>query len=467
MKILVLSLLRLGDIIQQEPLLQALHVQYPQAQIHLAINSQFRSIAGVLKAPIEKYHLFDRDLLQRSIGEAQYNLFSSFDLLESFISEINSEQYDMIFNWTHNRLSAFLMGTFHANQKMGLHMDHGQMRGLENRWLKYFNDHFSGNSKSFFHYTEILGEAFRLPTVRTRALVSTEKKQILLQCLTSDEKKNWPLGSYLKLKNQLEATGNYVVKVLAAPSEVLALTKYFTANCLVVASLEQLEAVFAESCLLISGDTSIKHLAAREGLPTLEISLGGATPVKTAAFSEISQNIVASSSCYPCVHSEKCSQPKFICHETVSVNAVAEKALNILKGEGPGKGLDIFQFEKIVWQNYLDENLKAETLVFSSLSQEKISGLAKGTDLLMAKQLKFESCEDFSFIFSSLQKLWVDGSDPGAYFQKLAHVFKDRYANAESAVSALKKALAESRELIQIRRKMIENFLSPEEKNAN
>ncbi len=66
MKILVLSLLRLGDIIQQEPLLKGLREKHPSAEIHLLLNRQFASVERVLDSVVDKYIYFDRESLQKA-----------------------------------------------------------------------------------------------------------------------------------------------------------------------------------------------------------------------------------------------------------------------------------------------------------------------------------------------------------------------------------------------------------------
>ena len=61
MKLLVVSLLRLGDIIQQKPLLEGLRRQFPQARIHLLINRQFSQVSQLLGNTVDQYIYFDRE----------------------------------------------------------------------------------------------------------------------------------------------------------------------------------------------------------------------------------------------------------------------------------------------------------------------------------------------------------------------------------------------------------------------
>ena len=113
------------------------------------------------------------------------------------------------------------------------------------------------------------------------------------------------------------------------------------------------------------------------------------------------------------------------------------------------------EIERAIWTSYLNSaDLKM------SLSLDEAQDLLKKTEELLQYQLDFDSCENFNQIFSSLQVIADKKLDTGVYFQKLTQVFKDRFANAETAFSALKKALEQSQALLQIRLTLINQSLS-------
>ncbi len=64
MKILVMSLHRLGDIVMTTPILQTLKKKYPQAHIHILMHSQFSGVLPLLqnvdKAIFSTTNLFKR-----------------------------------------------------------------------------------------------------------------------------------------------------------------------------------------------------------------------------------------------------------------------------------------------------------------------------------------------------------------------------------------------------------------------
>lgn len=463
MKILVLSLLRLGDLIQQRVLLNSLREKHPGAEIHLLVNRQFQSVESLFVGEGIRFHYFDRRLLQKTIGEPAFNLFTPLDLLEDLIRSLDAEHFDLALNWTHNRLSAFLLGSLNIPEKKGLVIQGGQVRGLENPWLRYFNNFFSGVGHSFFHYNEILGKAFNL-SPRPWPLRKDPAGPIYFQCFTSEAKKNWPLENYRELFDMLNKEyPNDEVRVLAAPAELETLSTLFPSASLYPCGLGEARELLREARLLITPDTSIKHLAAECGTPVLEIALGSADPVKTAAFADEVHVICEEISCFPCPHGGECSQASRLCAEALPASRVYERARPILAGTDPvTRAPAKIRLERAVWTSYLDgiDLQMTDDFIFST-------ELMESTDRLWQHQLDFESCEKFNEIFKTLQQIKADGLDQGFYFHRLALVFGDRFDSAENAIRALKEGLAQSRELLEIRSRLIHHSLSTKgEKNA-
>ena len=57
------------------------------------MNQQFSHVNEVLPGIVDKYIYFDREGLQKGIGEAQYNILWPYRQLETLIQQINSENY--------------------------------------------------------------------------------------------------------------------------------------------------------------------------------------------------------------------------------------------------------------------------------------------------------------------------------------------------------------------------------------
>lgn len=478
MKILVLSLLRLGDIIQQIPLFNGIREKYPEAEIHLLLNKQFKSVEKILEGVVDQYIYFDRESLQKGLGESQYNILWSYSQVENMIEGLNQNSYDIAFNFTHNKLSAYLLGALNVSDKRGLFQTEGRFQGLSNRWLKYFNDRFSGTQPSLFHYVEILSKSFGIP-VKTAPVTSKKKsKLILLQCLTSNSKKNWSLEKFFELKRCIEvALVDYDVCVLGAPFERETLLKVFAEKDLLICDLIEARKHLQNADLLVTGDTSIKHLAAQTGTPIVEIAIGSSDPTKTSAYSDQSVILKTSAPCAPCSHSQACSQNSHICQEDVTVHKVFSAVWDQLSGEKIAQQDLMRRLDRSVWGLYLDNGKEIDSLyknavieLLQNVSMETLNSLLplwqaqttlyrgwieKAFHALpsrdsLARKNNFMS-SDIADLVLCAQEIIKSKKDAAGYFQSFVESLLSRFNHPSQIHDRVSKALQETEELLVIR----------------
>ncbi|MGZ3769184.1 MAG: glycosyltransferase family 9 protein [Bdellovibrio sp.] len=490
MKILVVSLLRLGDIIQQIPLLKGLKIKYPHAAIHLLLNKQFKSVEKLLEGVVDHYIYFDRESIQKGLGEPNYHILWSYSQTEILVNELNKNSYDIAFNFTHNKLSAYLLGILNVTEKKGLFYSDKKFQGLSNRWLKYFNDHFSGTQVSKFHFIEILSKAFDIPIISTaedstKVLQSVELKQknnlILFQCLTSEFKKNWPLHKFVELKNSIEkAFDNHKVSILSAPFEEEILLKFFKKEDLLICNLLEAHHHLQKADLLITVDTSIKHLAVQAGTPIVEIAIGSSDPIKTSAFCSNSVIVKSSVACFPCSHSQKCSQNSHICANDVSVHSVFAAVWEMINGEVKSK--EKIDLDRIVWHYYLDQETETDKASYQRavaqlskfLSYEDLPKIAarslektmlfrqwikKVTESLPARHY-FEDKKnieptDIADLILCVQEIIKSKKDEAGYFQSLTEALLTHFNHPIQIYERVCNALNEINELVNIQENLI------------
>lgn len=496
MKILVVSLLRLGDIIQQEPLLRGLREKYPNAEIHVLLNKQFSSIERLLAGVVDRYFTFDRESLQRGLGEAEFNILWSYSQLESLVNQLNGEHYDQIFNFTHNKLSAYLVGAVDCPSKKGLHQDNGRFQGLENRWLRYFNDRFSGTQKSLFHYVELLGNSFEIPVVKGPAYktaVSADpkkrSKRILFQCLTSDIKKNWGLDNFLQLKQTLEKSlVDYKVQILGASFEREQLTKVFAEEDLLICDLHEAKEHLQNAAVLVTGDTSIKHLAAQLGTAIVEIAIGSSDPAKTAAYTENSRVLHSTVPCAPCNHSQGCSQKSHLCADDIGLDQVFAAVWDQLSGEENRKVSQGRDLERQVWALYLNKGTKQtepyltdymfsaqnfikqtsnlnevlaeshkKAQLFSSWLERAEAALPSRESLLAKKAVHSSELAELIMVGQDILR---SKQDETGYFQDFLESLVGRFSHPVQIYDRVFEALENVRELMNIRKNLLYNLES-------
>ncbi len=485
MKILVISLLRLGDLIQQLPLLKGLAAQYPNAEIHLLVNRQFSQIEKIFDGLVNSYHYFDRDAIQKGLGEAEYNVLWSYTQVEKLIGQLDAEKFDVAYNFTHNKLSAYLLGAIEVKDKKGLHHSNDRFQGLSNRWLRYFNERFPSGQKSLFHYVELLANSFSIP-VDNRTLESVQgkrRKLVLFQCLTSDEKKNWGLRKFHQLKGIVEShLVDYEVKILSAPFERSTLLEVFVEKDLLVCDLLEVRQHLQNAALLVTGDTSIKHLAAQVNTPIVELAFGSSDSDKTGAFAERAIIIKSTVPCAPCSHTKPCTQNSHICAEEISAERVFESIWKQLSNE-PISDLDLtMQLDRSVWRLYLGKaHQEVEPFYRTEIEKYNTMGTSAGrasaltvwieqgehyrkwlegiknalpSREFLATKRSFQSSDVTDLIFWA-QNILKSRMDQAGYFQSYVEALLSRFNQPVQIYDRVAAALSEVEEILTIRESFI------------
>jgi ADP-heptose:LPS heptosyltransferase len=333
MKILLISLLRLGDIILHRQVVQNLKRQYPGAQIHMLIHSQFQSVQGLLPE-VDQWHLLDRQEIQKILVERQVSPVQAFAKLQTVVAELNGQNFSLAFNLTHNRFSVRLMDLVQAREKRGVALEHGKKVADINPWQTYLNENFSDRQGSRFHYLEVLQRSLGIAVGSRERAEKRTSPLILLQLLTSDVKKNWGLHRFHELKTKLQTQFPKArILGLCSPQEASAVGTQFAWNEFLTPSLDEAALLLKEASLLVTGDTSIQHLAAQNGCPVVSLFLGSADPVKTAPWQEGAWVVQGQAACAPCVHSAPCHQSRHLCAESLQVETVFNLVAGILSGE--------------------------------------------------------------------------------------------------------------------------------------
>ena len=359
MRVLVMSLLRIGDIVMAAPVLRALRERQPDAEIHLLINSQFAQIASLIPY-VDRVILFERDRLQKGLGEASVPLFDSYTRLETFIDDLNgSGGYDQAINLTHSRLSGWLMSLVEAKEKIGLSLDGTGRASFGSNWFRYLNNQTDAEGREVFHFADVFKFGLQLDETGAvqGSLVETAKGMaeaeaflssagdsakplVAVQALTSDIKKDWGITRFSAALVQFHRVNPGArIALLAAPFErerlaplLKDLTDAGVDAHLAVLGFEGAFSLLRKTKLLITGDTSIKHLASAAGTPLVELSLGSADLNRTGAYRHGSVIVQSREICAPCVHSKPCHREKQFCASRIPTDAVAMIASEIYAG---------------------------------------------------------------------------------------------------------------------------------------
>lgn len=402
MKILLLSLLRLGDVLLHRQVVQNLKRQYPQAEIHVLVYSQFLTVRNLLPE-VDHWHGLDRNEIQTILVERKQSPIQAFEKLQGLIDGLNGQKFDLVFNLTHNRFSVRLMDLIQSPDKRGVALNLGQKVADENAWQTYLNENFSERQGSRFHYLEVLQRALGIHVGPIPSAEQRKTPLILLQLLTSDTKKNWGLQRFAELKKKLEQEFPQArVLGLCSPQEKDQVSSVFAWNEFLTPTLDEAALLLKEAALLVTGDTSIQHLAAQQACPVVSLFLGSADPVKTAPWQLGAWVVQGQAACAPCVHSKPCHQSRHLCAESLQVETVFSLVTGILRGEkakvfatqakrtrlqGPAFGFEpehqalVQTIEQQVWWLHLNGSQRLEPIEASGMELRE----------LMQKHQQFEN----------------------------------------------------------------------------
>lgn len=343
MRVLVVSLLRLGDIVMSTPILQGLRNKFPNAKIDIMINAQFSGVAPLLPH-CHKVILFPRQGLQRGLGENSRGVFESFDRLKEFLEEVNKESYDLAINLTHNRLSGFILSQIRAKEVRGLVIQNNGGVSFGSPWFRYLNNSSEKSVDDIFHFIDLFHYGSG-PLKGPREIVLNETAAgresalqempsapyMVIQPLTSDSKKNWGLNNFKKMIEIYQRLGGPLdVMVLGAPAEKKFLDDFVNQlECdrskvkVVIAGLETALSLLKEASLILTGDTSIKHMACATDAKIIELSLGSSSLQRTGTYKKDSFILQSKEACAPCEHRNPCKFETNICASKLDPMAVA------------------------------------------------------------------------------------------------------------------------------------------------
>lgn len=366
MKKLFVSLLRLGDVIMQKPLIEAAGVGH---EIHILINDEFAQLAQLY--PQFKFHLFPRKYLQTLINRPETSLLAPFEELRYFMTDLNKHGFREAVNLTHTKLSAYVMDQIEAPVKRGLEFQKDRFKAFDNSAQKYFNETFSGNTRSQMHYLASLAKSLELAIPRLKNVEDRRNyNTVYLQVLTSDSKKNWDLQNWQELAVRLaHIQPEWNIKVLCADFEVEKIKGYFSDDQIEVASLLEVREKLGTSRLLITGDTSIAHLAAETCTPAIILSLGSSDYTKTMPWIHGHWILTAEIGCAPCPHGSQCSQALHECAEAIRVTSV----LSVVNGLERDQFAYSLAQPEVLYRTEFDTQVGMKTVNYSNVGGQDVS----------------------------------------------------------------------------------------------
>jgi ADP-heptose:LPS heptosyltransferase len=353
MRILVINLLRLGDLIQCSPVLRSLRTAYPEAHITLMAQDAFQETAFLVPGPDLVLPLPTRKIAPLLDREGAWP--EAYGFLNDWLREHLEPPPDLVINLTPNFLGALLSFLCRSKEVRGLTLNAAKSFVTRPAWMTYLMVVSRARKANPFNLVDIFqlgaglqpggsGLAAKIPpeahSQAEAALgglgLSPETSLVGLLPGASQPQRCWPPEKYAQVARQLLSKRSCHFFIFGSRSEqplgekIARLLPPGTATlCAGGTSLAALAAMLSRLHLFISNDTGPMHLAAAVKTPVLAFFLAGAQARDTGPVGEGHISLEPRIDCHPCHYPDSCSL--FQCHQALSPEAVAAWALHLLE----------------------------------------------------------------------------------------------------------------------------------------
>lgn len=277
-KIAILRANALGDFIVTLPALKALRNTFPNAEIVLLGKPWHQHFLVKGRTPVDRVIVVPT---KKGIRQETGSVEDPVEI-DSFLIEMRKEQFDVVFNFQGNGISANpFIKQFGAKLTVGLSCEKAEKL---DRSIDYY--YYQSEAIRFIEVVKLVGAttfeiepqlnvlpqdiddvAGFLPALKG-------KPYIVLHPVAMDTRRMWPLENYARLADELKQK-NYEIVFSGAPEDrqviddIIDNMKYTAINTCGCFSLGGMAAVLSEAALMISADTGPLHLARAVNVPTI------------------------------------------------------------------------------------------------------------------------------------------------------------------------------------------------------
>lgn len=350
MEILVINLMRLGDLMQAGPVLRGLRAEYPGARVSLLVMDVFREAALLLEGP-DRLLLFPSSSLAAAMdGKGDWP--EACRLLCSWLKENLDRIPDLVINLSPTFLGAILAFLTAGGAVRGFTVDRTRQGYTSPPWASYAMVVSRARTANPFNLVDLFvreaglvpdgygvkvkipPEAQRQADARIEALgLKPGTALVGLFPGASRPERQWPAENFARtaslLRDQLPCHffifGNPQEKPLGEAIRSRLPASEVT-DCQGQTPLPLLAAYLRRMDLLVTNDTGPMHLAAAVGTPVLALFLATAKVQDTGPAGRGHVGVEPRLPCHPCV--APCSFPR--CHTAVKPSQVAALGICLL-----------------------------------------------------------------------------------------------------------------------------------------
>jgi len=353
MRILVINLLRLGDLVQCSPVLRSLRSRYPEAHITLVVQDVFKETAGLLAGPDR---LVPFPALQLApLVDAGGDWPRAYQLVADWLRTHIESPPDLVVNLTPDFLGALLSFLSRGGEMRGFTLHPTRYFYTQPAWMSYLMIVSRSRKANPFNLVDLFlksaglepegkGLEVRIPAAaQSQAAdfleglpLAPETSLVGLVPGASQPQRQWPPERFAQMAGNLLAARPCHFFIFGTKKEgrlgekIAGLLPPGTVTlCTGGTSIPFLAALLSRLNLLITNDTGPMHLAAAVKTPVLAFFLAGARVQDTGPVGAGHLALEPRLACHPCHYPDSCTL--FKCHDAFSPERVAAWALQLLE----------------------------------------------------------------------------------------------------------------------------------------
>jgi ADP-heptose:LPS heptosyltransferase len=339
--ILILSLTRMGDLIQTTPLIRGLKEKHPNARVTLMVSSDFEDAVSLIPG-VDNSIVFNLRQFNDSNEWEDESWVKIYRYIESELNSIRDKEFDLLVNLSHSRFSALMVHYLKVPNVIGFHCNTTGDRMTGHPWMQYFGTEPFNRSFNEFNLVEIFSRSADIDMTGKEIRVldnptefcsdevmpsdfskSDDGLVVGFQIGSSLENRRWSTASFAKLADLLIENLNARIILFGVASESKSATEMIqlTNNKSRVTDLsgktdlKQLTGLLKGCDYLVTNDTGTMHLAAALNTKIIGLFFAHAHPFETAPFSSGHLIFQARISCAPCSYGVHCNN--IVCVEKV------------------------------------------------------------------------------------------------------------------------------------------------------
>jgi len=354
-EIMLVNLMRMGDILQTTPLIESLRDAHPGARISMVLSDSFVEVGR--RVGLDEIHPFPVKALRGLVSRPE-GFPEGWRILSEFLQRVHAgrSSYDWVFNLTPSAAAASLSSLIRHRAHQGMWLEEDGSIQTPGPWTAYLVAAISHRRTNPFHLVDIWRRAFGLAGPRGLSMQvmpedTAEAQRLLaehglnpdrdlligLQPSASQKEKCWSEREFVRLGQTLhrdlgarillfgvDAEADLCARIGAGIPEAVSLAGQ--------TGLGTLAATLKRCRLLVSNDTGTLHIATAVGTPVIVVSVGPVFFRETGPYGEGHWVLQPRLACLPCPFDVSCLKP--VCKEMIRAEHVFRVAVAVLRGGG-------------------------------------------------------------------------------------------------------------------------------------